>query len=308
MKSNLAISLLLSLALWLIGLGEASAIEAKYDLSAAYRTDNLNWNIASDLTGTTTPNIQSELTWSAVHVTQLSGGFQLTDADGLQFRGSADYGWIHDGRNQDSDYLGNDRTLEFSRTNNDNTGDDVQDFSAALGYRFRIVQDNTAIYLTPLAGLSRNYQNLRISNAYQSIPAVGPVPGLNSTYQARWSGSWLGVEFLSDSTSDVNGYLRLEHHWANYSAEGNWNLRTDLQHPVSFDQKADGEGDILSLGVLMTPKTSHWLFRIGLDFQRWTTDPGINQIFFNDGTIGLTRLNRVEWKSWEFLLGMERSI
>lgn len=308
MTSRSTVALLLLLSIWLTGLREAAAFETKYDMNAGYRTDNLNWNIASDLSGTTTPNIQSELTWDAVHITQLSGGVQLTGADGLQFRGSADYGWIHSGQNQDSDYLGNNRTLEFSRTYNDNTGDNVSDISAALGYRSRFVEDKIAAYVTPLVGLSRNEQNLRISNGYQSIPANGPFPGLNSTYQARWSGSWVGVEFLTDTQSDFNGYLRLEHHWANYSAQADWNLRADLQHPRSFEQAANATGNVLSLGLLMVPKSSQWSFRVGLDYQRWNTDPGTNQIFFSDGTTSITRLNGVEWKSWTLSLGFQRSL
>lgn len=308
MTPRLAVALLLSLSVWLIGLREAVAFDAQYDINAGYRTDSLNWNIASDLSGTTTPNIQSELTWDAVRTTQLSGGFQLTATDGLQLRGSADYGWINSGKNQDSDYSGNNRTLEYSRSNNDTSGDNVQDLSAALGYRFRFVEDRTAAYLTPLVGLARNEQNLRISNGFQTIPANGPVPGLNSTYQARWSGSWVGVEIATDTQSDFNGYFRLEHHWANYSAEANWNLRPDLEHPNSFEQGAHGTGDVLALGLLMTPKSSPWSFRVGLDYQRWTTDPGTNQIFFSDGTTSVTRLNHVEWKSWVLSLGVQRPL
>ncbi len=303
-----AIALLLSLSIWLIGLREAAALDAKYGINAGYRTDSLNWNIASDLSGTVTPNIQSELTWSAIHIAQLSGGFQLTATDGLQIRGMADYGWIQSGQNQDSDYSGNNRTLEYSRSNNDTTGDNVQDLSVALGYQFHFSEDGNAAYLTPLVGLSRSEQNLRISNGFQTIPATGPIQGLNSTYQARWTGPWVGIEFLTDTKSDFNGYLRLEHHWANYSAEANWNLRADLQHPVSFEQYSNGTGNILSLGVLMVPKSSKWSFHVGLDFQRWNTDPGTNQEFFSNGTTSITRLNNVEWKSWALSLGLRRSL
>lgn len=306
---RLTATLLLSLCVWFIGPRDVAALETKFDLSAGYRTDKLNWNMASDLSGTTTPNILSELTWDSLHIAQLSGGLQLTGADGLHFRATADYGWIYDGRNQDSDYLGNNRTLEFSRTNNDTVDDDVWDLSLALGYRFRYAAENgTATYLIPLVGYSRHEQNLRITNANQTIPATGSIPGVNSTYQSRWEGNWLGVEFLTDAPSNINAYFRLEYHWADFSAEANWNLRTDLEHPRSFEQEADGTGTVISLGFLTVPQSSRWSFRVGLDFQRWATDPGVNQVYFTDGTVAATRLNRVEWKSWALSLGLQRPI
>ena len=298
--------LLLSLSVWLVGARDAAAVETKLDLNAGYRTDDLNWNIASDLSGSATPNVLSELKWDTLRIAQLSGGLQLTGADGLHFRATADYGWIRSGDNQDSDYLGNDRTLEFSRTNNDTSGDKVWDLSLALGYRFRYVQERTATYLTPLIGYSRHAQNLRITNANQTIPATGSIPGLDSTYQSRWDGSWIGIEFLTDTPNDINAYFRLEHHWADYSAEANWNLRADLEHPRSFGQDANGTGNVISFGFVTVPKNRRWSTRVGLDYQRWTTDPGVNTVYFSDGTIGVTRLNSVEWKSWALSLGLQR--
>lgn len=305
---RLMATLLLSLSVWLIGLRGVAAVETKFDVNTGYRTDNVNWNIASDLSGTATPNIVSELKWETLRIAQLSSGLQVTGSNGLHFRATADYGWIYDGHNQDSDYLGNNRTLEFSRTNNDATGDNVRDLSLALGYRFQYVQDMTPTYLIPLVGYSRHEQNLRITNANQVIPATGSVPGLNSTYQSRWEGRWIGIEFLTNATRDVNAYFRLEHHWADYTAEANWNLRADLEHPRSFEQEANGTGNILSFGFLSVPKSSRWSIRVGLDFQRWSTDPGVNRAYFTDGTIGATRLNSVEWKSWALSLGLQRPI
>jgi len=303
---RLTAALLLSLSLWFIALRDVEAFDTKFDLNAGYRTDDLSWNIASDLSGTATPNVLSELTWRTLRIAQLSGGLQMTGSNGLHFRATADYGWIRSGDNQDSDYLGDNRTLEFSRTNNGTSGDDVWDMSLALGYRFRYDHGNIATYVLPLVGYSRHVQNLRITDANQTIPATGPVPGLDSTYQTRWDGGWLGIEFLTDTPNDVNAYFRWEHHWADYYAEANWNLRNDLEHPRSFEQEANGTGNVLSVGFLTVPNANRWSIRVGLDYQRWTTDPGTNRVYFTDGTIGMTRLNNVEWKSWALSLGLQR--
>ena len=44
--------------------------DASLDLSAGYRVDQLDWNIAGTISGTN-PNIISELTWSDLEIYQL---------------------------------------------------------------------------------------------------------------------------------------------------------------------------------------------------------------------------------------------
>ncbi|MFA5259602.1 MAG: hypothetical protein WC450_00045 [Candidatus Omnitrophota bacterium] len=81
------------------------------------RQDDLVWSIGYP----GGPNILSELTWDDVESIQLKGRADLTFYDHFVLDGMYAYGDVYDGTNQDSDYLGDFRTYEFSRSRNDST-------------------------------------------------------------------------------------------------------------------------------------------------------------------------------------------
>jgi hypothetical protein len=283
------------------------AAQQAFDVDLGYRSDSLRWSIAGDLSGSLSPNVLSELTWDNLDIFELSAGWKLQSAHGPQVRASAAYGWIYDGDNRDSDYLGDGRTLEFSRSENDTRDDDVLDLALAVGYRVTYRHNGTLLHVTPLLGLSLHEQRLRITNGFQAIPPLGPFPGLDSTYRTKWTGPWVGIEFASEGSRATGGFLRLEYHWADYDAKANWNLRDDFQHPRSFEHEADGTGLVASVGIVGLIR-DRWSARVSLDYQRWETDPGIDRVFFASGDVAVTRLNDVEWTSRTISIGLERTL
>lgn len=283
--------------------GFQSAVE----LDAGFRRDSLRWSIAGDLSGKLTPNVLSELTWESINIRQLAVGWKADSPDGVQLRTKAAYGWIYDGRNRDSDYLGDDRTLEFSRSDNETSDDSVLDLSAAIGYRLDYRTGRMLWRITPLLGLSRHEQRLRITNGFQTVPPLGPFPNLDSTYRTKWTGPWAGIELSNESGAPSRGFIRLEHHWADFRAHANWNLREDFQHPRSFEHEANGRGSVVSVGIV-SPVRDQWSVRLSIDYQRWRTDPGIDRVYFANGAVAVTRLNEVEWTSRALLFGIERPL
>ena len=114
-------------------------IETEFTISGGYRRDDLDWNIAGDTNGSH-PNILTELTWDDVESYQVKFQGNLIWPKIMALRGSVAYGWIFDGENQDSDYRGDNRNLEFSRSNNStedgyvlNVNFDYQDWSTDNG-------------------------------------------------------------------------------------------------------------------------------------------------------------------------------
>ena len=267
--------------------------ESNFDMSAGYRRDSLQWSIAGTINGTS-PNVLSELTWDNLNIAQLGIRWHQTNPQGFHTRFSAAYGAILSGDNQDSDYSGNNRTGEFSRSNNNSDGDSVIDLSGAIGFRLR----SGTVDVTPLLGYSFHGQYLRMTDGYQTIPATGSFSGLNSTYDAEWDGFWFGAEIETVFGSGIRAYLRLEHHIADYYAEANWNLRNDFRHPKSFEHIADGSGTVLSFGVGSDPKPGKMGLNVNVDYQNWNTDAGVDRVFFSNGTTSSTRLNEVTWKSF----------
>lgn len=277
-------------------------------LAPGYRVEDFRWNIAGSPAG---PNILSELSWESLQVAQLKGTVALTHDSGLQLRGSLTQGRIVSGDNQDSDYLGDDRTLEFSRSNNDGGGDDLRDASVALGWAFHLSgrpwgywRGGTS-YLVPLVGYARHDLNLRMRDGNQTIPATGSFAGLNSTYRARWGGPWVGLEFVDEEPDDLHGFLRFEYHRARYEAEADWNLRTDFQHPVSYTHEADARGYVFSLGFYTPAAPRKFAWRLVLDYQNWKAESGLDRTFFSDGSVGTTRLNEVNRESWAISYGIQ---
>jgi hypothetical protein len=296
--------------------------KSRFTVMGGYRVDNLDWNIGGYYTSswnggpreTRYINVLSELTWSDLKIYQVTMSNRTVLQERIYFRGSLGYGWIVEGQNQDSDYKGNNRTLEFSRSNNASDKGGVQDFTGGVGYLFKIKPGRIA--LVPLFGYSLHQQNLRMhaGNQTLSVPPdqmtpLGSIAGLDSSYDADWRGPWIGLDLLIHRPKSFWVFksmefdLGIEAHWANYSAEADWNLRNNLQHPRSFEHDADGRGLVLSADWLLT-FVKNWELALHLDYQNWTTDPGTDRLYFSDGTTAETRLNEVNWVATAFMLGV----
>ena len=286
--------------------------EIEFFNTIGLRKDKLDWAIAGTPAGTN-PNVLSELDWSDVD------SYQVTLANRSRFlrhiycRSAFSYASIQNGTVSDFDYDGNNRTLEWSRSISESSGDELWDFSTAGGYAF-IMLDNRLL-LAPVLGLSYHKQNLRITNGFQVLserspaPPIGPLSSqLNSTYFARWMGPWIGCDlrYLTDKRGpdylSMAFGLSVELHYADYYGEGNWNLRSDLSHPKSFEHEAEGYGICIS-GEWLIAMTGNWDLIFTADFQHWSTGSGTDRKFLATGGTAVTRLNGVNWTSSNIMVG-----
>ena len=276
-----------------------SSKTARIILLTGYRTDDLNWNISGNINGVS-PNILSELAWDDLDVWQLKAEGSLDIANDIftwfnfYLKGAAGYGWIVDGRNRDSDYGADNRSNEVSRSINDADDGNVLDLSIAIGPHFSSNDGHWSII--PLMGYSYHEQNLTITDGQQIIPPLGPFDGLKSTYETEWSGPWLGADIAYLPVSKWTFTTSIEYHWADYSAEADWNLRDDFKHSKSFEHKADGDGWVAGIGLNYALNKQ---LSVGLsgDYLSWKTDPGISRFYLANGAIVETRLNEVNWES-----------
>lgn len=274
-------------------------------IMTGYRQGEFDWNIAADIFGGS-PNVLSELTWSDLKMSQIRSEMDIVLFDRLVIDGMAAYADIYSGDNQDSDYLGDNRTSEFSRSNNKSDDGEIMDLSAGVGYKFYLGPDPhffevDHLWLTLLGGYSYHEQNFVMTDGFQTIPATGPFAGLHSSYWAEWKGPWAGFE-LSGNKNKVSGFFRFEYHLADYYGSANWNLRSDFQHPKSFEHESDGYGLVFNVGGSYHI-TDAWRLDFNADFQDWETDKGIDRTFFSSGSIAETQLNEVNWQSQAFMLG-----
>ena len=281
----------------------AAQDELRYEftLGTDYSRGRFNWNIAGNLAGSN-PNILSELTWYDLDIAQVTAIAQVTIKDRLVLAARGAYGAIVNGKNQDSDYNGDNRTQEFLRSNSKGSGS-IGEAGLGVGYHYLMYATwlERYVQVTPMVGYARNLQYLKITDGQQTIPASAPLANLDSSYDAEWSGPWLGVKLKLDAGAYGTVFINTEYHRADYYAEANWNLRGDFVHPVSFKHIAQGSGLVFSL-ALSHVVTRRWevLARLGAQF--WHADPGTDTLYVIDTTTkqlqpAVTRLNEVNWRS-----------
>lgn len=293
----------------------------QFTVKGGYRVDDFDWNIGADYTSTWDGgpvetryvNILSELTWEDLEIYQVVLSNRTVVKDHFYFRGAVGYGNIFDGKNQDSDYKGNDRTQEFSRSNNAADSGSVIDASAGIGYLFQFKSGKVGV--APVVGYDFHQQNLKITDGYQTLSVapdqtlpVGPIQGLDSSYDTEWHGPFLGVDLLLDTKEPVWWFrsialdLKLEYHWADYYAEADWNLIANFQHPKSFEHEANGTGFVIAADWIFG-LSSHWDLALSVNYMKWSAEDGTDRLFLSDGTITESHLNEVNWESMALMLG-----
>jgi len=297
--------LLVASLLFLPVLVQAELVESmEGTLSLGYRVDQFDWNISGNYQGED-PNILSELTWEDLEIVQLQLDLALTSRQlswlgnsRLQLAGNLAYGSIFAGENQDSDYAADDRTEEWSRSNNGAEDGSSIDVGGAFGPEFQLLQGK--IILLPLLGYSLHIQDLSITDGYQTLAPnplqVGPISGLDSSYCAYWYGPWMGARIQVAPSPSWKLEVRGEYHLVEYFAEADWNLRDDLEHPVSFEHEADGYGTVFGVQSFhqLNP---HWSLLFSGTVQSWLAEDGTDITFREDGSRSRTRLNEVNWES-----------
>ncbi|MDY7035412.1 MAG: hypothetical protein SV375_04510 [Thermodesulfobacteriota bacterium] len=266
--------------------------------SAGYRMDYLDWNIAGDQDGQN-PNIISELEFDDIEIYQRGLEANLL-VNQIYSSGSIHFGNIKNGECTDSDYDEDNRTELWSRSKSEINNDDVFDMRAGLGYQFPFFGGKLKI--APLIGGSYHEQNLRLTAAVQTeathgrTPDVGPIPDLNSTYETEWRSLWFGMDIGFQVLARLFLSSSIEYHKADYEAKADWNLRSDLQHPVSFTHEADAEGLVITIGINYS-FAKHWDARLTYDRQRWSTGKGECRFVLANGQTSTQRLNEVNWDS-----------
>jgi len=278
-------------------------VTLKAVLGMSQRTDNVYWSIANDLSGRVGPSVLSELDYKGLRIrgvdlsssVEFDGGW-LEDffLSGRLFKGT-----ISDGLTRDSDYSGDNRTQEYSRSLSENTGDFVADYSASLGWTVLQVHSfSSALEL----GYSLHQQHLRKQNAIQVVDqntSSASIEGLNSTYQSEWQGPWLGLSAeLAYERHALK--IRSEAHQALYYAEANWNLRDTFMHPKSFDHQAQGQGLVIDASYAYSfdlPQAKKLTLALGYRADRWQAENGRDTLYLATGETVSTRLNQVLWNA-----------
>jgi hypothetical protein len=280
----------------LLSLYSTVSVAKDTDVSLLYsvgeRNTTVDWNIAGNLQGTN-PNIISELTWRDIKSHQLSVG-AIWSEDDYFMNALGEYGVVYSGQNQDSDYNSDNRQDEFSRSVNNAGKGYMLDAEVNYGKNF-IISPN--LKASASFGYSEHRQHLKMYDGTQVIGSAD-LTGLDSLYQANWKGPQIGLGlnylhkknvFLADYT-----YQDIE-----LNAHTNWNLRSDLQHPVSMTQIGSGNGSKLSVGIERAVSN---FSSISLMLSRYNYAASGTHTFHLLSGDASQKLNEVNWQADEIQL------
>lgn len=271
----------------------------EYGLSLAYRNDNLTWS-----TGTSSVDTASELSWKETNITQVNLAAKAKLLDDWFIQGVFLTGAVISGNNRDSDYAGNQRTQEYARTES-KSGGSVADLTLGFGrvWRVRLKDDEGVLRVAPAMGFSFHTQSLTMSDGMKTVPFEAALSGLNNNYETLWRTAWLGIDLNWKVWQNLSVNAGMQYHRAEYSAKANWNLRSDLAHPVSFEHSANGHGSVLSLGLCYSVN-NNLLLNSTLAYQRWSTNAGLDRTYQSSGQIIDDTLNPVDWRSNSISFGL----
>ncbi|MBV1882303.1 MAG: hypothetical protein KUG82_11760 [Pseudomonadales bacterium] len=283
--------------------------ETEIIFSLGSRKGDFDWSIASDFSGEKQPNTLSELSYFDLNITETAIDYQIKKRKGrftnLYIESHISAGYIEGGSIQDSDYDGDNRSEEFSRSLSNPEGSFTFNLVNAIGIKLNLSE---TWRFTPLLGYAYNVQSFVIREGEQVLstarrtPSVGQFSGLDSSYQAQWYGFWLGL--ISEKNVDKHYFtLRSQFHFPEYYAEADWNLRSDFAHPKSFAHYASGSG--ISIKINYSYQIGKRLkLNASYHNERWQTRNGIDTIYFEDGDTASTRLNETNWKSSSLSIGI----
>ncbi len=319
MRNLLSLPVLCLCLLWPVSdaLAGPELKNLQVSVSQALREDNLSWSIAGETRAGDPVNILSELKWDDLKIYELKlqaegvlEGLEWLRRD-LYFSGYLGAGNIYAGHVSDADYAANDRRLEWSRSLSDAGDGQVVDFGIEVGPV--ITLKDTPLKITPILGIQFDYLGLVLQNGRQvysnqsiynqyfqesggsfGVPSPGSIEGLDSSYDAYWFGPVVGLKLDLPLTEVFSLATAFRYHLFYYFAQADWNLREDLDHPVSFEHVAVGDGFDWSLQARYRLAERWSLLATGA-IRYFTTQSGTDRTYTDDGT-SKTTLNEVHWE------------
>lgn len=277
---------------------------SELQIKTGYSHGSLSWNVAGYQN---CPNIISELQWKNLKIFEMAASYNILTSLGFYGKVSGCYGNILSGSVQDSDYKGDNRTQEYSRSKCDASNGRVFDFSLAIGRQ--LIFNRLHLQVIPIIGYSLNEQHLKLQKGMQVIDtedgnAPYPIQGLKSAYNASWHGLLIGFDLNIQANPKIYFLATFEYHLTLFNGRGNWNLREDFTH--DFKHYAYGRGVIGSSGLLYQ---FHQNFSAGmtLKFENYKALKGKARFYSYtlENLVANQTLNHIKWQSFSALCSLK---
>jgi hypothetical protein len=254
----------------------------QFSVSAGRQVENFNWSIAGNISGQS-PNVLSELKWKDVSGFSYSTALQWNFWQKFVLTSGYSRVSVSSGNVSDIDYTADNRSQpNYNQNFSDNKGYTSAWFAGA-GYT---VINNSQLSLTPFVGYGNNRQSLYI------VDLTGQLPDLNSSYDAQWKGPFLDVKSSVKIWQDLMLKANVTYNQVTYSAQGDWNLISQFQHPLSYRHSAKGYG-VNAAAKLAYSITPNIAINAGYNYFNWETGNGTDQLYLSSGQVDKTQMNGV---------------
>lgn len=293
------LKILLGLSFYITSSNAQNAISKHKKLSLAvctfYKQEDFRWSIAGNLQGQN-PNIYSELIWSNLKGPGIGFEINIKPWKQLQLITSYSQNSISSGTVNDTDYQQDNRQVPsyqaFFKSNKGKTSF----LEIGLGYK---LLTHKKIQLTPYGGIAYDKQSLYILKNETATNAKE----LNSTYQTRWAGPYIGLDIETALFNYSKIKLDVNYYQIDYSAKADWNMIDAFAHPISFKHQA--KGYLLRSQILAdNPIDKTFSIFVKGNIFYSVTAAGTDHLYLSDGDNLYTRLNEVIRKGTEIGVGL----
>lgn len=263
------------------------------DVSTGYQQENFHWSISGNISGQS-PNVLSELKWTKVAGQNFAASAIWNFYKRLVIYVDYSRQFISSGTVNDADYSADNRSNStYNETFNANRGNSSL-WNLGAGY---IIFNSGGFGLTSILGYTENKESLRL------LDRGNMFPNLNSSYAPRWKGGFLKLTPFVSIIKRLEFKADITYQQVGYNSNGNWNLITSFQHPISYQHHANGYG-IQAGGKLSYHITNNTVINLGGGYFTWQTGNGTDVLYLSTGEVDKTQLNSVSRNGFQVYGGL----
>ena len=263
-------------------------------VSAGWQHDDFRWSIAGNSQGQG-PNIYSELIYKSLQGPALSAQLRWHISNAIALQGSFSVSNTSRGTATDTDYLHDNRNTPIYEGNFDSDEGHTRQWQAMAGYSFL---RRTVCRLTVWVGYGSYNQQVYLRDNDGSTD-----PGLHSSYDTRWRGPVVSLESRFTFSPRFFTVLSATYHYTDYRAQANWNRIESFNHPVSFEQTADGYRAAFSLAPHLVCSSRLVVFLNGT-YTTADTGTGVDRLYLKTGDVPQTQFNGAKGTAFQAAVGI----
>lgn len=271
----------------------------RFSVLSGYQQENFSWSIAGNSSGTN-PNIYSELIWKNLSGPLAGAELEFNIWRSFWIRSSISRLFIVSGKVTDMDYQGDNRTNRSYYGAFDSDKGNSFSWRTTLEYKIPLT---ASISLSPAIGYVYHIQSLYLLSDNAGLGNNK----LRSTYATNYEGATIGARAAFILTKKFSLEPSLYYDQIKYHGKADWNLITTFEHPLSFEDIANGYDIKTGIKANYSWKDYCSFFLAGNYFYS-NTGTGTDRLYQTNGQQPLTQFNGATRHFWAIKAGISLSL